>query len=197
MPKENLFPQAIPDRDMLAFDMQILSEYEDPHGLGSRPASFFFLVISGEPSEVQSLNKRDGSHIDFLSRGVDHIGDNEVRTAHFVCTDDSPTSNCDAMHIDGVEGTVVRMPNNMGFAKYAVAHAVRNLTDAEYELPHHIKRRILSGTRVQEMDYSYDFLRTKGKVNVRFDYSNDYKYYQEVVEPLYSSRSKRDLETRG
>lgn len=35
-------------------------------------AAFFFVVIDGPPGTVANVNKRDGSHIEFITKGSHH-----------------------------------------------------------------------------------------------------------------------------
>lgn len=182
VPLENLFPTLPPSGDIPAFDSQTLSKLPTLQGANEAPGAFFFLVIDGPPGTVSNANKRSGSHLEFITRGL-HYGQ-DSQTAHFVCMDDSSESNCDDMYLDGLEGTVLSMPQGMGFATYAVAHAVRELTNFS-SVPHHLARRAPLGAKVHELEYSYDFSRVKrdgGDVYLRVDYSDSHTYYTDIVQ---------------
>lgn len=187
----DLFPE-VPSSDNIAlFDYQSLSTSPSLAGENDKPGAFLSVIVDGPPDAVANLNKRDGSHLQFLTRGI-HQG-TAAKTTHFVCTDDTQTSNCDDMHLNGLEGTVIRMPDHMGFAQWAVAHAVApsNLTT-----PPRIARRSPKTAQVFELTYSYDFSRVKrdsGDVYFRVDYSDNPEYFNTIVEaPHY----KRSLERR-
>ncbi|KAI0024494.1 chitotriosidase-1 [Xylariomycetidae sp. FL0641] len=187
VPLEDLFPTLPPAEDVPAFDRQALDSQDGLTGLGP----FLFVVIDGPPGTVSNLNKRDGSHIEFITKGEHHGPEPQV--AHFVCMDDSPESNCDEMSSGGLEGTVLRMPDDMGFAQWAVAHAVR---ESNIPLPDGISKRAPATSSVYELEYSYDFSRVKrdsGDIFFRVDYSNDYRYYARVVQ---AAHQKRDIHRR-
>ncbi|KAI0398768.1 chitotriosidase-1 [Xylaria palmicola] len=190
VPLEDLFPTLPPTGYLPAFDQQSLN-YDSSASGGSNPNAFFFVVIDGPPSAVNTLNRRDGSHVEFITGGT-HDGQ-ELQVAHFVCMDDTAESNCDDMYEGGVEGTVLRMPDDMGFAQWAVAHSVRasNLT-----VPQHISTRAIPDSVVWELEFSYDFSKVKrdaGDIFFRVDYSDNHQYYQDVVR---AAHQKRELEPR-
>ncbi|KAF2717776.1 hypothetical protein K431DRAFT_297554 [Polychaeton citri CBS 116435] len=192
VPLENLFPTLPPSGDIPAFDDQILSQLPSLVGANPNNGAFFFVVIDGPPDAVTNLNKSDGSHLEFLTGPVHH--GQTSQTAHFICMDDSPSSNCDDMYLNGLNGTIIRLPDHLGFAQWAVAHDVR---PANYSAPRHFLKRIPPKSRVLELEYSYDFSRVKrapGPIFMRVDYSSSNTYYTEVVEAAH--QKKRDLEPR-
>ncbi|UKZ85264.1 uncharacterized protein TrAFT101_001132 [Trichoderma asperellum] len=97
--------------------------------------------------------------------------------------DDSPQSNCDAVHEDGANGTIVKLPEGCGFATYGVVKDMRlstNLT-VEQELQ---KRAPSLNPLVYEMDISYDYSlvkRDSGTVYVRIDYGDSLGYWNDIV----------------
>ncbi|KAG8164746.1 hypothetical protein KVR01_005021 [Diaporthe batatas] len=187
VPLEKLFPTLPPSSDVPAFDQQTLSQLPTLVGANPNPNAFFFVVIDGPPGTVSNVNKRDGSHLEFLTGGMHHGQD--AQTTHFVCMDNSATSNCNDMHLDGLEGTVLRMPDNMGFATYAVAHAAREVTNVT--LPSRIARRAPPGARVYELEYSYNFSKVKrdsGDIYLRVDYSDTHTYYTDIVQAPHQKR---------
>ncbi|OQO13612.1 hypothetical protein B0A48_01841 [Cryoendolithus antarcticus] len=113
VPLENLFPTLPPTTDIPAFDKQTLSQTPSLVGENPNPNAFFFVVIDGPPGSVKNLNKRDGSHLEFLSPAV-HQGQ-AAQTTHFICMIDSDESNCDDLHFEGVEGSIIRMPDDLGY----------------------------------------------------------------------------------
>jgi hypothetical protein len=192
VPLENLFPTLPPTGDLPAFDPQTLSQTPTLVGENPAPNAFFLVVIDGPPGTVSNANKRDGSHLEFITRGLHH--EQEPQLTHFVCMDDSIDSNCDDIHLDGLDGTILRMPDDMGFATYVVAHAVR---ESNFSLPGHLAIRAPSHAKVYELEYSYDFARVKraaGDVFFRVDYSDSHKYYTDVVQATH--QKKRELGPR-
>ncbi|KAI1798649.1 chitotriosidase-1 [Daldinia bambusicola] len=186
VPLEDLFPTLPPTVDVPAFDQQSLSRSGSLVGESEHIQAFFFLVIDGPPGTVSNADKRDGSHLEFITRGV-HQGQ-EPQLAYYVCMNDSAGGNCDDMHLDGLAGTILRMPSNMGFATYAVAHAVR---ETNYSSPPHLAKRAPAGAKVFELEYSYNFSKVKrdsGDIFFRVDYSNSHKYYEQVVQAPHQRR---------
>lgn len=194
VPLVDLFPTLPPTTDVPAFDQQTLNQLPSLVGANPIPNAFFFIVIDGPPGAVSNVNKRDGSHLEFLTTRGLHDG-LEPQTAQFVCMDDSPGSNCDAMHLEGLEGSVLRMPDGMGFAKYAVAHGVRT---THGPLPPHLGKRAPPSATIVELEYSYNFSRVKrdaGDIFVRIDYSDSHSYYTDIVQAPHQ-KLKRHVEPR-
>ncbi|KAF4833579.1 Chitotriosidase-1 [Colletotrichum siamense] len=194
---EDLFPTLPPTGDVPVFELQPLSYTagDVADNDDAMVAAFLFVVIDGPSGTVSNLDKREGgSHLQFLTRGVHH--GQEAQSTYFVCMDDSAKSNCDDMHMGGLEGTVLRMPDNMGFGKYAVAHAVRETT---HNVPDKlIKRGAPANAKVMELEYSYDFSRVakrdSGDIYFRVDYSDTHKYYEQVVEAAAAKRKRDDAD---
>lgn len=188
VPLKNLFPTLPPTEDVPVWDKQSIKG-----STGDAQDAFFFILIDGPSDVVTNLNKRDGSHLEFVTGGVHH--GQATQTAHFVCLDDSADSNCDDIHLHGLEGKVLRMPDDLGFAKYAVAHAV---TVSNYTVPQErLSKRAPEEARVYELTYSYDFSKVKRAaskdVYIRVDYADSKDYWEDVVE---ASPSKRGLQSR-
>ncbi|KFA55929.1 hypothetical protein S40293_08857 [Stachybotrys chartarum IBT 40293] len=180
VPLDHLFPELPPEENLPAFDHEILSYEPSLAGENPNPMAFFFVVIDGPPSAVSNLNKRDGSHIEFITKGQHH--GQEPQTAQFVCMNGSLESNCNDMNLDGIDGTVLRMPHGMGFARYVVAHSVQ---ETNVSVPGHLSKRAPDNAKVQELVYSYNFSRVRrdaGDVYVRIDYSDSHTYFTDIVE---------------
>lgn len=93
------------------------------------------------------------------------------------------------MHQGGLAGTILKMPEECGFATYAVGHAV--YTSSSQNLPKHLKRRAPPNAVVYDLEYSYDFSlakRDSGDVFVRIDYSDSHDYYDRVVSAVHQKR---------
>ncbi|GKT51071.1 killer toxin subunits alpha/beta [Colletotrichum spaethianum] len=189
---EDLFPTLPPvEGYMPAFDQDILSYNSTPG-----PQAFFSVVVDGPKGTVSNVDKRDGSHLEFLTRGNDtELEAGQTHVTHLVCMEDNPAiSNCDDMHEGGLEGTILKMPAGLGFAKYVVAHS---LHETNYSLPGHVVKRAPQGARIWELAYSYDFSRVKkrddGDVYFRVDYASTNKYYTDIVQ---AKHQRRDLQPR-
>ncbi|GAB1217038.1 hypothetical protein ATERTT37_006259 [Aspergillus terreus] len=184
---QDLFPTLPPTEDVPVWDKQSLATGDVAGG-----KAFFFVLVDGPPDAVTNVNQRDGSHLEFVTGGVHH--GQAAQTAHFVCMDHSENSNCDDLYFGGLEGKILRMPDNFGFAKYAVAHAV---TASNYTVPHHrLTKRAPLGARVFELTYSYNFSKVKRdskEIYLRVDYGDRQEYWDEVVE---APHQKRDLHPR-
>ncbi|KAI5918609.1 hypothetical protein F4810DRAFT_715319 [Camillea tinctor] len=191
MPLNDLFPTLPPTGYLSAFDQQILSYNPSLVGENPDPNAFFFVVIDGPPSAVNTLDPRDESYVQFITKRVQEAETPQV--AHFICMNDSPNSNCDDIHQGGVEGTILRMPDDMGFANWAVAHSVREIS---LTIPNKLIKRAPVNAKVWELEYSYDFTRAKrdeGDIYFRVDYSDSHTYYTDVVQ---AAHQKRNMEPR-
>lgn len=158
----------------------------------SNPQAFGLVIIDGPQDAVTSLNKRDGSHIDFLY--CDQERDDGLGVAQLVCTDDSVGSNCNDMHAGGLKGTIIKMPENCGFATYAVAHSI--VPSTNQTLPGHLRKRAPLNAVVYDLEYSYDFRlakRDSGEIYIRVDYSDSHDYYDRIVA---ADHQRRTLEPR-
>ncbi|MCJ1282906.1 hypothetical protein MMC26_002232 [Xylographa opegraphella] len=184
---DKLFPTLPPVLDIPVFDMQTIASGSSLVG-DSNPQVFGLVVIDGPQDAVTNLNKRDGSRIEFLS--CDQERGNDGGTAKFLCMDSSESSNCNYMHIGGLTGTIMRMPEDCGFATYAVAHSV--IPSLDQFLPDHLKKRAPSDAIVYDLDYGYDFAlakRDSGDIYLRVDYSDSHDYYNQVVAADHQKRT--------
>lgn len=176
---DKLFPTLPPVDDLPQFDFQQIASGVALVG-ETNPQVFGLVVIDGPEDAVSSLSKRDGSHLEFLS--CDQDRGTEPGVAQFVCIDTSETSNCEDMHKGGLHGTILRMPEDCGFATYAVAHSVTRSPDQN--LPGHLHKRAPPEAVVYDLEYSYDFKlakRNSGDIFVRVDYSDSHDYFEKIV----------------
>ena len=184
---DKLFPTLPPETDIPVFDLQQIQSGVSLVG-GSNPQVFGLVVIDGPENAVSNVNKRDGSHIEFTS--CDRNVTEEGGVAQFVCMQDGEGSNCDDMHKGGLEGTILRMPDECGFATYAVAHSA--VASANQTLPGHLSKRAPRNAVVYDLKYSYDFKlakRDSGDIFLRVDYSDSHDYYEQVVAADHRKRS--------
>lgn len=171
--------------------MQTISSGSSPVG-EANPQAFGLVVIDGPEDAVTNINKRDGSHIEFLS--CDQIRHDRRGVAQIVCMNNSERSNCNDLHFGGLAGTIMRMPDDCGFAIYAVAHSV--VPSLNQTLPAYLKKRAPLNATVYDLEYSYDFRLAKqdsGDIYVRVDYSDSHDYYNQIVA---ADHQKRTLDPR-
>ena len=190
---DKLFPTLPPTTDIPLCDLQQIQSGVSLVG-ESNPQAFGLVVIDGAEDAVANLARRDGSHLEFLSCNRHLRDDGGVYTAQFLCMNDSSDSNCDDMHKGGLSGTIVRMPDDCGFATYAVAHAVT--VSSSQAIPDHLKKRKPASSMVYDLHYSYDFKLAKrdaGDIFFRVDYSDSRAYYDQIVA---ADHQKRGLESR-
>lgn len=152
------------------------------------------VVIDGPADVVTSLSKRDNSHIEFLNcESTEKRDPKLVYTVRYICMDDSPESNCDAVHQGGAEGTIVKLPEGCGFGTYGVVSAVRLSNNLTVE--HELRQRTPSpNPPVYEMDITYDYTlvkRDSGTVYVRIDYGDTVGYWNDIV--LADAITKRGM----
>ena len=144
-----------------------------------KPA-FGFVVIDGPAGALADLSK-EGSDYEFLNCPVT-AGRQKVR---LLCTNDTENSNCDDIYLDGVEGTIIKMPDGCGEGTYAVAHAFETSPDQSNTIRPHLK----GAGPIMELDLSYNFsIVQKAKPNVtdifiRIDYSNVPGHWDRRVDP--------------
>ncbi|PKY09339.1 hypothetical protein P168DRAFT_324321 [Aspergillus campestris IBT 28561] len=195
---ENLFPDPPPETDSVKWDLQFLGGYANngqttPRVPITNPndGAFGFVLITGPKDIVSSLSKRDGSHVEFVD--CPSITSSERQKTRLICTTDEEDSNCDDILDGGLEGTVVRMPDNCGPGSYAVAHSLS--PSGNQTLPPSLTKRMASSRKVMDLEFSYDFTlmkRSDEKVQLRVDYSNLPGYWDTVVDEP-GEKSKRDI----
>jgi len=190
-----LFPTTPDSSYVPAWDLQLLNSptvttqpitiQAGPNGQG-----FGFVVIDGPQGSVTTLSKRDGSHYEFINCP---LGNNR-QVVRIVCTDRGLNSNCGDIFIDGIEGTVIKMPDNCGNGVYAVAHHLGRAANQTLDTGSHLK----AASEVLELDLSYDFglvhqkKRAAGNVYVRVDYSNIPGYWNAMVDSVGEKRKRSD-----
>lgn len=191
---DKLFPTLPPVDNLPQFDLQQIASGVSLVG-NANPQTFGFVVIDGPEDAVSSLRRRDGSHLEFLSCEQDRGTERGV--AQFVCMDTSENSNCDDMRKNGLAGTILRMPEECGFATYSVAHSVTASLDQN--LPGHLLERAPTDAVIYDLEYSYDFKLAKrdaGDIFIRVDYSDSHDYFDKIVAAEPDKGRKRDLQSR-
>ena len=110
---ENIFPTKPPETGFPIFDLQRLGADDEPvTNEDPNQQTFGLVIIDGPSSAVSSLKKRDGSHWHIIS--CEPMQSSDISVLQIVCMDGSEHSNCRDIDEGGVEGTIVRMPDNCG-----------------------------------------------------------------------------------
>ncbi|CEL11918.1 hypothetical protein ASPCAL15012 [Aspergillus calidoustus] len=201
VPLENLFPDAksFPDTYSMTFAETFDHNDDDlsskAAGLDPNERAFTWVVMVGDVEDVQSFDKRDGSHLELYDCPNTDREDYTVQKAKAVCVGGSKdNNNCEDILLGGVEGTVVRMPSHCGPDQYV--RAVRfELTNST--IPGHLRKRHPSAERVYNFHYDYNFhnlRRDGGEVYFRADFSTHVGYWYELVEASHDSPVKRSAE---
>lgn len=188
-----LFPTLPPDEDIPVYDLTHIESKLQPNIQLGPLQPFGFVVIDGPVDLVTSLNKRDGSHVEFLDCEPSRKHDMTVYTARYICTNNSTDSNCDDLHLGGAAGTVVKLPEECGYATYGVIHDANKSGNQDIPID---KRELSAGDLVvHEVSFSYDFRKVRratqdDPVYVRIDYSSMAQWWRQVVDTAPSR--KRD-----
>lgn len=152
----------------------------------------------GEAEDVQSFDKRDGSHLELFDCPDTHPDDFSVQKARAVCVGGTDSkNNCEEILLGGVEGTVVRMPTHCGPDDYV--RAVRFDRSDNLTLPTHLQKRSSSSSnyKVYEFHYDYNFQnlrRNGGEVYFRADLSSHPGFWDKVVAAAPGSNIKRSAD---
>ncbi|KAL6229317.1 hypothetical protein BDW75DRAFT_245845 [Aspergillus navahoensis] len=206
VPLENLFPDAdsIPADYSPTFAMVFDTHKDELAGEvpGEHPNDkpFAWVVMVGEEEDLQSFDKRDGSHLELFDCPSPAEDDFETQKIRAIClSPDSDTSNCLDIEKGGVEGTVVRLPAGCGPDRYV--RAVRFEESTNHTLPGHLRKRYPAGAAVYDFHYDYDFKnlrRDGGEIYFRADLSTHPGYWDTIVAaPVKrSGETWRDLDRR-
>ncbi len=192
VPLENLFfpddlkklpPNSKADFALLT-DNTMGGQRSDSGNSDPNKNSFAWHIIDGPENEVTSLDKRQGSHWEVYDCDPEHHEGQQ--TAKMVCTDGSADSNCDRIWLGEVAATVVKMPQDCGPGKYAMAVSLEPI-DGEPPPPHINIRNIRRGVKnpaVYKLTFDYDFSvlqKRASNVLLRIDYSDNPGYWAEIV----------------
>lgn len=180
VPLENLFPDA---KDFpSSYDPVFGEAFDDSRDLtpesesGQDPneRSFAWIIMVGATADVQSFEKRDGSHLELFDCPSASSEDFSVQKVRAICTSTSEENNCEDILEGSVEGTVVRMPDGCGPDQWVRAVSFEQSTNMT--LPHHFSKRGLNnGNKIYDFHYDWNFhqlRRDGGEVHVRVDASN-------------------------
>ncbi|KAJ6007241.1 hypothetical protein N7540_011217 [Penicillium herquei] len=193
-----LFPESLPTADAPvyyeAFDHPVnerpvyQSEYtDDPNG-----EPFAWTIMVGAEADVQSLRKRDGSHLETFDCPSPAKDDYSVQSFKAVCTVEGDEHNCEDIKIGSVRGTIIRLPEECGPDEWVRVVSFKELD--EHPVPMNLSKRLHASPKVYEIKYDYNLRllrRDGGEVYVRFDASVHPGYWDEIVASSPTGSVKR------
>lgn len=179
---EDIFPPEYRPPNKEALQYQIItfgsnSDLSDPNKSG-----FAFFFIAGSDTLVSSMTKRDNPGLHFLDcpNGPLEVPVETQQTARIVCLSGS-LDECFGVQKNGVEGTIVHMPEECGSGTYARAISLRPSNDQEMPLEI-FEQGAVSPVYDFVFDYNMGLVRRDaGDVSIRIDYSNVPGYWDAVV----------------
>lgn len=157
---------ALPQFELVNFGGS--SKESDPNETGS---AFFF--IAGSDTVVSSMSKRDNPGIRFLGcpKNILDAPLEQIQTARVICMHGS-LEDCFRVQQNGVEGTIVKMPEECGRGTYARAVSLTPSQDQNISVELALENSVSA-----VYDFSFDYnlglvRRDAGKLSIRMDYSN-------------------------
>jgi chitinase len=176
-PEEDLPPEGtIPTYGLTT----VGSDMTDPSSGG-----FGFLLFAGDSYAVTQLRKRDGLPDPFVfldcPKDVLDQPDSEIRRARVICLSDD-LAGCFRVLEQGVEGTIVEMPDNC--APNTFARAVSLAVSKDQYVPEQFAKQ---NPTSQVYDFFFDFAlhlmrRDTNNTSIRLDYSNVPGYWGSLVD---------------
>ncbi|KAF2741656.1 glycoside hydrolase family 18 protein [Sporormia fimetaria CBS 119925] len=170
--------------NLVPYDLREGDDIEvDSHVSASTPSTadfISFMSVIGNKQDVISLDKRDGSHLEFF----DCKPLPGKQTVKVICTNTAEGSNCHDIHEGGLPGTVVRLPEGCGRSPWARAVSMTESQDQALT-KRLVKRGLPPDAKVHEFTFDYDFTlikRDAGKIAFRIDQSNLDNYWNNVVD---------------
>ena len=123
----DLFPKDVTNRNEQKFDWRLSLDHSahveidgedilqtDTHTPDPEKTTFGFFAIIGDPDQVSTIDKRDGSEyevFDCPTEEADAIHVSEVRKLRAVCLGDP--SSCEEIFFGGIEGKLIRLPEHV------------------------------------------------------------------------------------
>lgn len=202
MPLEDLFPtgDSFPDSYTTTFAGHIDNSYNelsaDVQSTDPNKKAFTWVIMTGDQEDVQSFEKRDGSHLELFDCPDTQPEDFGTQNLKAICVGGTPEeNNCEDILLGGVEGTVVRLPANCGPDTYVRAVSFKPSSNATF--PNSIQKRHPNANKVYELQYDYQFKKLRrdgGEIYFRADLSNHPGYWDEIVAASPDSPVKRSAE---
>ncbi|KAK8103189.1 glycoside hydrolase family 18 protein [Apiospora sp. TS-2023a] len=200
VPLENLFGKTFPNAaDPVYYEAFDHTNNEKPFWDSSatddpNEEPFAWTIFVGEKEDVQSLRKRDGSHLEAFSCPNPLPEDYSTQTVKLACmleTDD----NCEDLLLGGARGTVVRLPEDCGSDEWVRAVSFKQIGSIEeHVLASEVAKRAPAKSRAYELRYDYNFRKLRrdgGEVYVRMD-TSDHPGYWDAVVASDAPKRKRD-----
>ncbi|KAK8050311.1 chitinase A1, partial [Apiospora phragmitis] len=139
-----------------------------------------------------SLPRVKRSLVTYNQTVMDAVFDHTEETFTFYCNFPAHSAECQRLWTDGVEDTIIRMPDHVAEGPFARIVSIRELVKSERDAhlpPHHVEHRSQQGIHdsnpVYEMKIDYNFgaitpKRDDEPVYLRVDYTNLLGYWDEV-----------------
>lgn len=143
----------------------------------------------GDEEDVQSLRKRDGSHLEFFDCPNLTKDDFQVQRFKAVCMSEGDGSNCEHLNLGGAHGTIARLPEHCGPDEWVRVVSFESVED--HPIPSHLQKHAPQGAKVYQLEYDYSFHERRedgGEVFVRIDGS---------THPGYWDRKPPSQQTQG
>lgn len=202
VPLEDLFANAasLPSSDepiyYEAFD-HATNEYPDYQSSNTDDPDkepFAWTIMVGAEEDVQSLRRRDGSHLEPFECPNPDPSDFSTQTVKLVCMVGAE-SNCEDIMKGGAHGTIVRLPENCGPDDWVRVVSFKKLTDVEQDrIPKKSVKRAPIIPTVYQLRYDYNFRKLRrdgGEIYVRLDSSVHPGYWDAIVASDEGAPSKK------
>jgi chitinase len=131
---------------------------------------------------------------------LDTVFEHAEETFHVYCHYPAGSKECERIFVDGVEDTIISLPDHIGEGPFGRVVYMRPVGD-EFQMPkHHLEHRSLEGIQnpVYEVkiDYNFHLIKLKREdepVQIRVDYTNILGYWDQITDSPVS-RVKRGLD---
>ncbi|KAJ4199396.1 hypothetical protein NW767_008204 [Fusarium falciforme] len=183
---EDLFPYIIPEDSEPVYYESIDStsdsvpNNDDLEDTNEQP--FAWIIMVGDEEDVQSLRKRDGSHLELFDCPNPTQDDYQVQKLKAVCMSEGEGSNCEHLKLGGAHGTIARLPEHCGPDEWVRVVSFEPVED--HPIPSHLQKRAPQGAKIYQLEYDYNFHERRedgGEVFVRIDGSTHPGYWDQIV----------------
>ncbi|KAH6655547.1 hypothetical protein BKA67DRAFT_240673 [Truncatella angustata] len=143
---------------------------------------FAWTIMVGAKEDVQSLRRRDGSHLEAFDCPTPAADDFSTQTLKLVCLSDKSDHNCEDIMLGTVKGTIVRLPEDCGPDEWVRAVSFQPLEN--HPIPSHLVKRAPENANIYQLRYDYNFRQLRrdgGEIHVRLDTSDHAGYWDEIV----------------
>ncbi|KAH7309224.1 hypothetical protein B0I35DRAFT_398631 [Stachybotrys elegans] len=202
---ENLFPSDMlrPEDGPLNWGLVNFGSNANLGAVDPNETGFGFILVAGESHAMTSLKRRNGIPEPFIfldcPNRVSMQPKNKVQMARVVCLSQDVAACFNVMK-EGVEGTIVEMPDNVSIpylecGRNLFARAIALEVSQDQTIPN-VKGRRPPTSEVYDFSFDLDITRKRqdaGRVSVRVDYSNVNGYWNAAVDsPGAGSSSRRN-----